>query len=69
MYAVISLQGHQYIVTEGDTIIVDKIDAENGSEIEVKEVLSIFDENGDKALVGAPYLKAHVVCKVVEAKQ
>lgn len=70
MYAVISLKGHQYIVAEGDTLIVDKIDAEDGSDLEIKEVLSVFDEKGDKVLVWAPYLaKAHVDCKVVEAKQ
>lgn len=70
MYAVICLKGHQYIVSEGDSIIVDAMDTQEGSEIEIKEVLSVFDEKADKVLVGAPYLaKAHVLCKVVSDQQ
>lgn len=65
MYAVIGLNGHQYIVTEGDSIVVDSLDVEQGKTIEVKEVLSTFDEKGEKVSVGAPYLqKASVTCEV-----
>jgi len=67
MYAVISLKGHQYIVAEWDSITVDRIDQENGSDLEITEVLAVFDEKGEKVLVWAPYLaKASVVCKIVE---
>lgn len=65
MYAVIGLNWHQYIVTEGDSIVVDSLDVEEGKKIEVKEVLSVFDEKGEKVLVGNPYLeKASVTCEV-----
>lgn len=66
MYAVIGLNWHQYIVTEGDSITVDSLDVEEWKKLEIKEVLSIFDEKGESVTVGAPYLtKASVVCDVV----
>ncbi|MDD3263120.1 MAG: 50S ribosomal protein L21 [Candidatus Absconditabacteria bacterium] len=65
MYAVIGLNGHQYIVTEGDSIVIDSLDVEEGKKIEVKEVLSVFDEKAEKVLVGNPYLeKISVTCEV-----
>lgn len=65
MYAVIGLNGHQYIVTEGDSIVVDSLDVEEGKSVEVNEVLSIFDEKGENVKVGAPYLsKVSVTCDV-----
>lgn len=66
MYAVIRLNWHQYIVTEGDSIIVDSLDVEEGKKIEVKEVLSIFDEKGENVVVWAPYIeKASITCEVI----
>ncbi len=65
MYAVIAINWHQYIVTEWDDIIVDSLDIEKGKNIEVKEVLSIFDEKWEHVVVGTPYLeKASVDCLV-----
>lgn len=65
MYAVIGLNWHQYIVTEGDSITVDSLDVEEGKKIEVKDVLSVFDEKGEKVFVWSPYLeKASVTCEV-----
>lgn len=70
MYAVIALKGHQYIVTEGDSITIDSLEVEEGKDVEIKEVLSVFDEKGEKVSVGAPYLaKASVVCDVVAHQQ
>ena len=69
MYAVISLKGHQYIVAEGDQIVVDSLDQESG-EVTVKEVLSVFDEEGKSVVVGKPFVDgASVVCTVVAAQQ
>lgn len=65
MYAVIGLNGHQYIVTEGDSIVVDSLDIETWKELEVKEVLSVFDEKWETVKIGTPYLeKASVLCSV-----
>ena len=69
MYAVISLKGHQYIVAEGDQIIVDSLGLESG-EVTIKEVLSVFDADAKNVVVGKPFVKdASVVCDIVAAQQ
>ncbi len=69
MYAVISLKGHQYIVAEGDQIVVDSLGLESG-EVTVNEVLSVFDAEGKSVVVGKPFISgASVVCEVVAAQQ
>jgi large subunit ribosomal protein L21 len=65
MYAVIGLSWHQYIVREGDSLVVDVLELEVGKKLEVQEVLSVFDEKGEQVKVGAPYLdKVSVTCEV-----
>jgi len=66
MYAVIQLQGHQYIVQEGDQIVVDTMDLEDGTKVDVDQVLAVFDDKAEKVFVGAPILKANVSCEVVK---
>ena len=64
MYAVIELQGHQYIVQEWTEIVVDKIDTDK-KEINTDKVLAVFDEAGKTVQVGTPYVdKVEVVCNV-----
>ena len=43
MYAVIKTGGKQYRVSEGDTIRVEKLPAEEGASIELDQVLMIAD--------------------------
>ena len=63
MYAVIATGGKQYRVTEGDTLKVEKIAGEEGSEIELDQVLMVAD--GDKIQVGTPVLdKGAVTAKI-----
>lgn len=69
MYAVIKLQGHQYIVKEGDRIVVDAMSLEDGKKIDVDQVFCIFDEKAEKVLVGTPVLKAKVACEVVSSQK
>jgi large subunit ribosomal protein L21 len=59
MYAVIETGGKQYRVTQGDTIDVEKLPGEVGSEIEFAKVLAIFKEP-DKLLSGSDLGKAKV---------
>ena len=59
MKAVIKTGGKQYYVSEGMTIDIEKLDAEEGSKVEFDEVLMIDNK------VGNPYLKgAKVIGKV-----
>lgn len=52
MYAVIVTGGKQYKVSEGDTIFVEKIEAEDGSAITFDQVLMVGNDSDVK--VGAP---------------
>ena len=61
MKAVIKTGGKQYYVAEGDTIYVEKLDGEAGSEVVFDQVLMIDTK------VGNPYLDgAKVVGKIVK---
>lgn len=68
MYAIISLAGKQYRVEKGTKLTVDRLDAEEGKNITVNEVLFVSD--GKKVSVGTPVLdKASVILKVLEHGQ
>ncbi len=65
MYAVIQTGGKQYKVSEGARLKVEKLDAEIGSDIELKDVLMMVD--GADVKVGRPFLdSASVKATVVE---
>jgi large subunit ribosomal protein L21 len=63
MYTVVEIKGHQYKLSAGDLIDVEKIDAEVGSVVTFDQVLLV---GGTKTLVGAPVVGgAKVTAKVV----
>ncbi len=65
MLAVIKTGGKQYIVSPGDKIKVEKIDAKEGKEINFSEVLLIEKKN--KIQIGTPFVKgAKVVGKILK---
>lgn len=51
-YAIISLGGKQYKVSEGDQFTVDRLDAEVGKKIKAESVMLVGD--GDNITVGTP---------------
>ena len=64
MYAVVVTGGKQYKVEEGNTIFVEKLEAEVGSTVELDKVLAVSKDGEIK--VGAPVVEgAKVVAKVV----
>ncbi len=64
-YAVFKTGGKQYRVQKGDTLDVEKIDAEVDSEAKFDEVLLVND--GSSTTVGAPFVDGAVVtAKVVD---
>ncbi len=65
MYAVIETGGKQYRVTEGQSIKVEKLDAEQGSKIDLDKVLLVA--NGDDIKIGAPYVNGGKVTATVKA--
>ena len=67
MRAVIQIQWHQYIVSVGDTLLVDQMaEKKEGDSVSLDKVLLLFDEKGEKVSVGTPYVKnASVSLKVL----
>ena len=57
MYAVIKLQGHQYIVSEWTELTVDNLSQKEGEKMTIEEVLAVFDEAGTTVKVGTPFVK------------
>jgi len=65
MHAIIVTGGKQYKVTEGDTLYIEKLNAEAGDTITFDQVLAIL--NGDNATFGAPVVEgATVTANVVK---
>lgn len=65
MYAVIETGGKQYKVREGDTVFVEKLDTEEGEQVDLSRVLLISKE--DDLVVGKPFVEnAKVEATVLE---
>ena len=54
MYAIIETGGKQYKVSEGDTLFIEKIEAEDGTKVEFDKVLAVSSDDGLK--VGKHYV-------------
>jgi large subunit ribosomal protein L21 len=65
MYAVIQTGGKQYRVSEGTTLKVEKLSADEGASVELDKVLMIAD--GDDLKVGAPYVDGGKVTATVKS--
>ena len=64
MKAIVKTGGKQYTATKGDVIIVEKLEGEAGTKVELTEVVAVVD--GDKTKVGSPFIKgAKVVGEIV----
>ena len=69
MKATIKTQGKQFVVTEGDFLIVDRFhQAEQGSTVEINDVLSVGE--GAEIKIGTPTVAgASVTAEVLENKR
>jgi large subunit ribosomal protein L21 len=64
MYTVVEIKGHQYKLSAGDLIDVERIEAEVGTSVTFDKVLLV---GGSKTIVGAPVVGgATVTAKVVK---
>ena len=52
MYAIIKTGGKQYKVSEGDEIIIEKLNVEEGATVTFEEVFAIVD--GEEVKIGKP---------------
>jgi len=65
MYAIIETGGKQYKVEAGDTVYIEKLDAEENTEVTFDKVVAVSGDEGMKA--GNPYVEgAAVMAKVVK---
>ena len=65
MHAIIETGGKQYKVAEGDTLYIEKLNAQAGDTVTFDKVLAVLD--GDKATFGAPSVAgASVTASVVK---
>jgi large subunit ribosomal protein L21 len=55
MYAIVKTGGKQLQATQDAVLIVEKIDGEPGTKLELSEVLMVVD--GEKVTLGSPFIK------------
>lgn len=63
-YAVFSSGGKQYLVSEDDTVLVEKIEADKNKPVEFDKVLLSVDD--EKVNIGKPYLSTKVKGTIVD---
>ncbi len=66
MYAIIATGGKQYRVAEGDSIKIERIDAEVGSAVTFDQVLAV---NNGELTIGCPTVEGATVEKVGKGKK
>ena len=66
MYAIIQTGGKQYRVAEGDVLIIEKLEAEEGATVEFDQVLTVVKEG--EVVVGKPVVAGAKVTAKVEAQ-
>ncbi|MGN1034160.1 MAG: 50S ribosomal protein L21 [Oscillospiraceae bacterium] len=65
MYAVIKTGGKQYKVSQNDEIFVERLDAEEGAEVSLTDIVALH--NGKELIVDSKTLSAaNVVAKVLK---
>lgn len=65
MFAVIKTGGKQYIVKEGDTLDIEKIEGEDGSKLTLDSVLLVSD--GEDVKIGTPIVDgARIEAEIVK---
>lgn len=68
MFAVIKTGGKQYKVAENDTIVIEKLDGEAGSEVKFDDILMVGE--GKDVTIGAPKVSgASVTGEIAEHRK
>lgn len=66
MFAVIETGGKQYLIKTGETLKVEKLEAEAGKEVVFDKVLLLAKEDGSDVKIGTPYLDGVSIAATVE---
>ncbi len=68
MFAVIETGAKQYLVKTGETLKIEKLDVEPGTEVVFDRVLLTANEDGTSVKIGAPYLDGVSIAATVESQ-
>lgn len=68
MFAVLFTGGKQYFVEEGQTIKVEKLDADVGSDVIFDKVLMTATTDGEEVKIGTPFLEGKTIVAKVKAQ-
>jgi large subunit ribosomal protein L21 len=63
MYAIVKIGGHQYKVSQGDNLTVNRIEGNEGDTIQIGEVLMVSD--GSTTEIGTPSLNKKISAKIL----
>jgi large subunit ribosomal protein L21 len=66
VYAVIMSGGKQYCVSEGDLVRLEKLDSDQGAQVEFKDVLLVKTE--EKTFIGRPLVEGATVVGTLESQ-
>lgn len=65
MYAVVKIAGFQYLVREGDVVVVPRLGGEPGSQVRFEDVLMVRTD--ERVIIGKPIVdNAHVEGNIVD---
>jgi large subunit ribosomal protein L21 len=67
VFAIIQSGGRQVKVSPGETITVDRIDAEAGQEVSIEQVL-VLEKDGGEILAGSPFVANVRVIGVIDGE-
>jgi large subunit ribosomal protein L21 len=67
VFAIIQSGGRQVKVSPGETITVDRIDAEAGQEVSIDQVL-VLEKDGGEVLAGSPFVANVRVVGVIDGE-
>ncbi len=59
MYAIVKTGGKQFKAAQNDLLIIEKLEGEVGTAIELSEVLMVVD--GESTTLGSPFIKGAMV--------
>ncbi len=65
MYAIVQCGGHQVKMVPGESVVVDRLDGEAGSEVTFDQVL-LVERDGGELVAGAPFVAGARVVAVVD---
>jgi len=67
VYAIVQCGGHQVKMVPGESVVVDRLDGEAGSEVSFDQVL-VVERDGGELVAGAPFVAGARVVAVVDGE-